>query len=1829
MSPSHIEVGAIKDALSACKCSATTVAALQKLLDEPATGKTPATARKTTARTTAKTPAKTPARTSRTPARQTGLSPQEKLTLATEVVNISLKALSDAPKTARRRSLDKTYKDKCTGPAAVVECARLAFSYLGSQRDRDVGMQLENGMLVLAGKCVAHGLDVLALKELRSLRRRLCQHLGEDLKAEATADIMAFPDIPTDSPVLPLAASLQLTFLKAIALQRRASVVESCLEHLQPDTPSSPIALLLRQANSPSAKAKAARQLESLSQTLFSLCPSVAPADDTPTTFSPAAAFKLQYLAFQARLRWWKLAGHEANIEKEFWNPLSKCLSAFSRRAKGPADDKYRLVNETVRALEAEVRDSTPPAILKILSSLAHAAGSPDAIRWTEMLQTAQIQSGVSEAQLAASTIRIATLALGGDNGAAELRTALDCLSGKARGDSADLDALVVEVAGLRRAAVKVYARERAAGGALCKLSQDTVFACVHFLTRYIGSGDARRSDRLLIVSKIAKGAIDSVLLCCRQAEWEVLDAGLQDCHFLAKELVQWADGPDGAEIEDDIRHTAAKVSNLYWLSHQRATKPDLALLALRKSVAVLKEEPAAERQAAHLCAKLERLAEISQTPKTLGLVTDALRQVVDEHIQSGTLRAAADQAAALPLDAGRMLKSVRSLALLLWKRDEPHFDDSTLPDDHRGLLLEWQFEYALPELIKARPEQVPARAESLFVALMDVYAADRFPVRRLRTVVTALRLPEGSVQLGKCLLELDARWTKPAKDKGLVRFWDHLSASARALRALRNPVDITAAQKALETWQGIVDSSVSLDSLQQHVDPIEPWVAQLNLLADFFAMQGAAHSELRTLNLLVKVLELQEHSALPGVITRLGLQYSRAGFTTKAGVLLARAQALLTEPSEARLRWCLAYAEYLLDIGCLDKAGAALEAAEQTAVEADIVGSKTRSTRTRTIQLVSEACYVYSRHALETGAADDAFRLARACVKLNQRAWANIEGHQRRASPGSGSESEAVVSMTHDALQGAAFWAFVPALFRGLAHLAAMFAHNGLFQEAIYYAEQAKRVADAGGIALRAANMVDALRIRGGEGQKAWGERIDGREEDEIERDTCDAVGKYLNAALVARDLRDWERVNNELDAALRIIDAAPGLERVDLADQVAALTIDKPNGRTTRKAPTKATKVTKVTKAIKVAPRKPEECSRLLALRARILRGKANALLELGQIDAAHDLLQHVAPPFDRETAVQQQIAQSRHLARKALKELASDFTYSTLLESTISVPALATDTRRGRAAKFAATLRAARECVGSTTALSTTTLRDACRSASSASILLSAAGPVHPLAIAPLLDLPRIHASQRELAVVRIEEEKRSSADLLKWPSAGEVPTADAPFQEQYIDIIPPVWTAVSLSLNEARDELVATRYRAGQSPFVLRLPMVRHNSRDPDEELFDFCAGKAELTEIIELSNFSTRNARDMSAKGARGEWWAAREALDTRLAELLTSIENFWLGGFRGIFGARPNAHALGRFQKTFQDILHRNLPRKGKAARPVFDPRILELFVALGTEDDEPLMDLLYFVVDIMQFSGDRFAYDEVDFDAIAIATIDAIRDYHDAAPPPEAHHTILILDKDLHAFPWESLPSLRGLSISRLPSLAALRERIIAAAPPTPRRGASILNPSGDLLQTQKTLQPYLRGLGREWAHQTAPPSESELAHLAADNDLLLYFGHGSGAQFARPRAIRKLGRCATTWLMGCSSAAVTEHGEFEPSGMVLAYLAAGAPAVVGTLWDVTDRDCDRAAIRLGEVWGLWDGTETGKSLVEAVVQSRDACYLRHLNGAAFVVYGVPVYLG
>ena len=289
------------------------------------------------------------------------------------------------------------------------------------------------------------------------------------------------------------------------------------------------------------------------------------------------------------------------------------------------------------------------------------------------------------------------------------------------------------------------------------------------------------------------------------------------------------------------------------------------------------------------------------------------------------------------------------------------------------------------------------------------------------------------------------------------------------------------------------------------------------------------------------------------------------------------------------------------------------------------------------------------------------------------------------------------------------------------------------------------------------------------------------------------------------------------------------------------------------------------------------------------------------------------------------------------------------------------------------------------------------------------------------------------------------------------------------------------------------------------------------------------------------------------------------------------------------------------------------------------------------------------------------------------IEITDALRHFHQAAENEHGNdsekHTILILDKYLHSFPWESLPCIKDQAVSRLPSLGCIRDRILQQRQNSMNtndgiyakrnKGASILNPGGDLMATQAKFEEALQELPGWESIIQREPTEAEMKSCLESNDVFLYFGHGSGGQYIRSRTIKKLEKCAVALLMGCSSGALTEAGEFESYGTPMSYMHAGCPAMLATLWDVTDKDIDRFSYTVLEKWGLFEGRQPGMSsspvkkgarqkgkgkaknvekleqeerqsmsLDQAVARGRDSCILRYLNGAAPVVYGVPVYL-
>ncbi|KAH9026737.1 peptidase family C50-domain-containing protein [Lactarius pseudohatsudake] len=498
--------------------------------------------------------------------------------------------------------------------------------------------------------------------------------------------------------------------------------------------------------------------------------------------------------------------------------------------------------------------------------------------------------------------------------------------------------------------------------------------------------------------------------------------------------------------------------------------------------------------------------------------------------------------------------------------------------------------------------------------------------------------------------------------------------------------------------------------------------------------------------------------------------------------------------------------------------------------------------------------------------------------------------------------------------------------------------------------------------------------------------------------------------------------------------------------------------------------------------------------------------------------------------------------------------------------------------------------------------------------------------------------------------------------------QLPFSSSNLTQSKVDDLPANWTVVHIYVTEDQNTMFVCRQRAGQQPLVFSLPLKGRRETEDDEHL-TFEDATAELREIIRLSDEGTRNAINVKGqdRSARAAWWAERMALDKRLKELLDSIEFCWFGAFKTILSAQESVPegAMSAFRSRLDRIFEQIIGAQGmkQSTRMHLDDSLLECFSRLSPKcKDEELEDLVYFILDLYQFHGVQVAIAEVDVDHVVVDLRTALEEHaarvRGRASLQEDEHVFLVLNRNLQEIPWESLPILLGRSVSRVPNIDFLVDRLEFAR----RRDQStatgqdsgqyegrtrldlsstyyILNPSGDLESTERRFSPWLRSMrGVGWDGIIGrTPSEQEFTHALAKNELLIYFGHGGGEQYIRSHKIRHLPRCAATMLWGCSSGLLRDMGEFDRIGTPYNYMLAGCPTLIANLWDVTDRDIDKLTQAVFDHVHLTpevlrekpDRTETaGTSIVKALAEARGACKLKYLTGAAPVVYGIPFYL-
>jgi Peptidase family C50 len=415
------------------------------------------------------------------------------------------------------------------------------------------------------------------------------------------------------------------------------------------------------------------------------------------------------------------------------------------------------------------------------------------------------------------------------------------------------------------------------------------------------------------------------------------------------------------------------------------------------------------------------------------------------------------------------------------------------------------------------------------------------------------------------------------------------------------------------------------------------------------------------------------------------------------------------------------------------------------------------------------------------------------------------------------------------------------------------------------------------------------------------------------------------------------------------------------------------------------------------------------------------------------------------------------------------------------------------------------------------------------------------------------------------------------------------------------------------------------------------------------------------QIMKDSKENTHASVHAKSKAQKKQWWEDRYALDQNLQHLLQDAEAQWFGAFRGLaLGSICDSNLADLVQQTACTL---TVSLSETANVQIDQQMVLAIVSALVVPSNDELRAAICFllnwsvhlnpsVTEVEQLCSESDTRTAllgkcVELVADTMHSLLASSVSVSSTSSIPRNPVILILDRHLQRLPVESLPSLRYHQVSRMPSLKALVSHFIHCRSQFEISDEGVfqfgvesvyysLNPSNDLPNTQACFQDMFESASHWTGCVAEPPRRDELCSALETNDAYVYCGHSAGEQYHGMDVVKKWKVKSLVFLMGCSSGLLHSRGEFDPTGMVHAYLLAGAPSVVASLWDVTDRDIDQFTQRMLVDCGLLESDALSDSnssdhnqhccsVAGTLPIARASCRLRFLIGCAPVVYGVP----
>ncbi|KAK9247337.1 peptidase family C50-domain-containing protein [Lipomyces tetrasporus] len=1430
-----------------------------------------------------------------------------------------------------------------------------------------------------------------------------------------------------------------------------------------------------------------------------------------------------------------------------------------------------------------------------------------------------------------------------------------------------DFERLVVEIDLLRRTAVKILAER----------SQDLAFGLLSFILHY----KAQISSS--IFRKVATRILENCVAFAKSIVQNIDNSSvIPRLHSCMDASILLEDGKCGIYIANTFYN--------YGIALWRTSCKSDAVLMWRTSIDLQRHFINTE-QTSTLLKKLERLAVAYVELKNLQEASAVLHETITIAVKecAEDLTATASKIASLSTIASKFPEIDRLLTMYV-NISMQCIDDSKLPFrfdlevECEGIILEW----ILRILVAVRKAATHRLIEVLILLLHEIYG-EKYPIRYGRAVVSVLPLAAENNSKEQALKTAEdvvyrLQGGDYQEDTGLASYTEDLIASCSlyisVLEYQQNLQNSVTLNNSVQLWHDLIQTK----DLEAVVVDRDALLSNLQMLSDFLELRGNIKSQVLILHCLQKIADGASTQLRLRCSIALAKSYLGLGYSGRVAeyLRLSRKLSKNSEVSEDDIMMIyVAEIEYFISVGNLEKAKEKMARVRKNCDEPEYDltddGSKPEShyTFTSNMHILAEIHYTISLLAMEYGCPKEALSYAKTAIKI----YNKLIFQRSRRSGGRDRVSAEIDYSVPDV------WSSALSLVRSHAQLAAIYDYQGMVRETEFYLTEALKLI----LSLRSHTLLSYYRVLLGEFYCRSGNLTKANEllstaindnildENHMHKIQLEkALSRYYqNRSAEGQEYERYVAAESTLLAALS--DSSTTTHNETLEDMLSQLTIS------TVKKPKSTAKAT-------------DDFFSINRLRAAILRLKSRYHVCHEEWEDAESLLQDAAllSAIPRDRALQN-MAESHYHFVFATSLLQSDPVFTVLQDSAISIPSVSRSS-----------CKISKDCTPPTTAsgvqtrarktkTSTSPLSTTQKDLTNVQKILAKARQLvleSYFFTSSVCSVHERHTISQHLgqvlllqsAIGSMKEDPYSPAanyffELSKGlslvkdvPAAHELsfPADDIfdcnfvhsnvldlnAFQKEYVDVIPRHWAAVSIALCEDSGDLIVSRFQANESPFLLRLPLNRHCSRDAGEDSFSFSDALSEMQDIIAKSNETAQASRNIKngAKTQKQQWWAERRSLDQRLKELLANMEYSWLGGFKGILSDNGrNRDLLSKFSTSFMAILKKHLPtrravrtRQGtrlKGPEVKIDPRVLELFICLGdpaeTDNSEMLEDLIYFVLDILQFHGECNAYDELDMDQIVIDVQEILRTYYESLKDDvdKIDHIVLILDKTVHMFPWESLPCLRGKSISRLPSLSSLRnilqnyrgQRIDVG------KGAYILNPSTDLVNTQNLFQTKLDSFDGWSGIVARSPSEEEFRSILNMNDIVLYFGHGGGEQYIRPSQIKCLDKCAATFLLGCSSGALHSSGEFEPWGTPMNYVIAGCPMLVANLWDVTDKDIDKFSDEMFRLWGLYDMASNrmkkkvsaaAYAIGESMAKARDICNLTYLNGAAPVLYGIPL---